>query len=365
MNLSRSPYIVEVDDATQTGSKVELYIWTTGSQPADPQYTLSKLIPASNNTKTFYNISPYIREYYTFTTWQNIYNSYDLDISTNYVVNYHIDVYNKIGGVYVVNALESQTGQFMDGYNYYMDGYNSISSTVLLSEGTYFYNHNGALGSAVVINMAGSFNVDINGVAGDVVRYTNLDSGTVNNITATTDGMKTFSRVYLPNIADGNKVEYLGGGSAVRWTGYFKPLCEPKYSPVVVDFLNRYGSWARVFFQKVNKRSVEIKTNEYKFNPSALPFFPTNEGQIKEFNTNGKETIKLNTGWVNDLYGEYLQELLLSEKVTLFDPSYDAVNYTPVKVKTKSLQKQTGLNDGMINYELDFEFAYDLIGTVV
>ena len=50
MNLSRSPYIFEVDDATQTGSKIELYLWNTGSQPASPQYTLSKLIPASNNT---------------------------------------------------------------------------------------------------------------------------------------------------------------------------------------------------------------------------------------------------------------------------------------------------------------------------
>ena len=362
MNLSRSPYIVEVDDATQTGSKVELYIWTTGSQPADPQYTLSKLIPASNNTKTFYNISPYIREYYTFTTWQNIYNTYDTDINTNYVVNYHIDVYNKIGGVYVVNALESQTGQFMDGFNYYMDGYNGTASEVLLIEGTYFYNHDGAIFTSLPNNMAGSFDVDLE--IGDIIRYTNLDSGTVNDITATAAGMKTFSRVYLPNIADGNKVEFLVGGVTVVWTGYFKPQCEPKYSPVAVDFVNRYGSWSRIWFQKVKKRSVEIKTNEYKFNPAVLPFTPSDNGQIKEFNTNGKETIKLNTGWVNDNYADYIQEMLLSENVTLLDYEVDT-NYNPVKVKTKSLQKQTGLNDGMINYEMDFEFAYDLIGTVV
>ena len=35
----------------------------------------------------------------------------------------------------------------------------------------------------------------------------------------------------------------------------------------------------------------------------------------------------------------------------------------PVKAKTKSLQKQVGINDGMINYEMEFEFAYDLINT--
>ena len=39
----------------------------------------------------------------------------------------------------------------------------------------------------------------------------------------------------------------------------------------------------------------------------------------------------------------------------------------PVKVKIKSsLKKQVpALNDGMMNYTLDFEFAYDMINTVI
>ena len=72
MNLSRSPYIIEVDDATQTGSKVELFLWNTGSIPADPQYTLTKLIPDSKNTKKYYNISPSVREYYKFLSFIHI-----------------------------------------------------------------------------------------------------------------------------------------------------------------------------------------------------------------------------------------------------------------------------------------------------
>ena len=360
MNLSRSPYIIEIDEALQVGSKVELFLWTTGSVPADPQYTLSKLIPASNNLKTYYNISPYVREYYNFTTWQNIYNTYDTDTSTDYIVQYKVIKYKLIGSTY--SEVSTEQGEFMDGFNYYMDGYNNTAPEVLLSEGTYFYNHDGAILTSLPNNMAGSFDVDLE--IGDIIRYTNLDSGTVNDVTATAAGMKTFSRVYLPNIADGNKVEFIKTLAGLSWTGNFKPLCEPKYSPVAVDFVNRYGSWSRIWFQKVKKRSVEIKTNEYKFNPAVLPFTPSDNGQIKEFNTNGKETIKLNTGWVNDNYADYIQEMLLSEKVTLLDYEVDT-NYNPVKVKTKSLQKQTGLNDGMMNYELDFEFAYDLIGTVV
>ena len=71
INLSRSPFIIEIDETGQTGSKIELFLWTTGSQPASPQYTLSKKIPASNNINTYYDISPYVKEYYTFGKWDN------------------------------------------------------------------------------------------------------------------------------------------------------------------------------------------------------------------------------------------------------------------------------------------------------
>jgi alcohol dehydrogenase YqhD (iron-dependent ADH family) len=71
-----------------------------------------------------------------------------------------------------------------------------------------------------------------------------------------------------------------------------------------------------------------------------------------------------NTTLVNDGYAEYIQQLLLSEKVTLLDYENNTL-YTPVNVQTKSLKKQTGLNDGTMNYELTFDFAYDLINNVV
>ena len=255
----------------------------------------------------------------------------------------------------------------MYGFNYYMEGFNTFNSTVFLSEGTYFYNYDTSLLSTSVINMAGSFDAELE--IGDAIKYTNLSTGATHTVTATSEGIKTFSRVYLPYIADGNKVEYLGGGTAVRWTANFKAQCEPKYTPVAVDFINRYGSWARIFFLKAKTRNINVKAETYKVNPSTLPAYPSSDGQVKQFNKNGTESIKLNTGWVNDLYGEYIQELLLSEKVMLYDPEqldglFTAV-YTPVNVQTKSLLKQRGINKGVINYELTFDFAYDLIQTVV
>lgn len=370
MNVARSPYNIEIDltgVSGVTGSKVELFLWNTGSQPASPQYTLSKLIPASNNLKMYYNISPYVREYFTFTNWQNVYNSYDVDINTNYKVNVLFKTYKKLtNGTYSI-LTTSGLLDFMDGFNFYMEGFNTFNSTVFLSEGTYFYNNDSSLLTTSIINMAGSFDAELE--IADAIRYTNLSSGATHTVTATSDGIKTFSRVYLPYLADGNKVEYLGGGTAVRWTANFKPQCEPKYSPVAVDFINRYGSWSRIFFQKAKTRNIEVNADTYKVNPSVLPYVPTSEGQIREFNKNAKETIKLNTGFVNDLYGEYIQELLLSEKVMLYDPEQKdglfAAAYTPVIPKDKTLLKQKGINKGTINYTLSFDFAYDVISNVV
>ena len=361
INLSRSPYIVEISETGQTGSKIELFLWNTGSQPANPQYTLSKKIPASNNIKTYYNISPYVKEYFTFTTFQNIYNTYDTAISTNFVVQYAVKKYKDVSGTYTL--LSTETGEFMDGYGYYMQGANPTGNvTVGLDEGTYFYNYDSSIAASQANAMTGTIDVNFTDV-NEFIRYTNLRTGVVTNIAFSTLGLRTFPRVHDSNLADGNKTELIRGAS-VRWTATFKPQCEPKYQPVVIDFVNKYGSWARIFFQKAKKRNINVKTENYKINPATIPYSQTAQGQVKEFNTTGTETIKLNTGWVNDNYAEYLQQLLLSEKVTLLDYENDT-QYTPVNVKTKSLEKQTGLNNGMMNYSLEFEFAFDIINNVV
>ena len=361
MNFARSPHIIEIAESGQTGSKIELFLWNTGSQPTDPQYILSKRIPASNQIETYYNISPYVREYFTFTKWQNATGlTYDIDTSDNFIVQYAVKRYKEVSGVYTL--INTVTGTFCDGYGYYEDGYNASAPSVLLDEGTYFYNYDADISTSQNNGTWGSFDVQM--AIGDVIRYTDLVNGSTIDYTATTEGVKSFARVYLTYAPNGNKVEWLVGGTTLRWTAYFKAQCEVKYQPVVVDFVNRYGSWSRIFFQKTKKRSINVKANEYKFNPKELPYISQDIRQMQEFNINATETIKLNTGWVNDNYAEVLQQLMLSEKVLLCDYENNE-DYAPVKVKTKSLQKQTGLNDGMMNYTLDFDFAYNMINNVL
>jgi hypothetical protein len=60
----RSPFIIQVNEATQIGSKIEVFIWNNGTtEPATPTYTLSKPIPSANQRLTSYNVSNFVKEY--------------------------------------------------------------------------------------------------------------------------------------------------------------------------------------------------------------------------------------------------------------------------------------------------------------
>ena len=81
------------------------------------------------------------------------------------------------------------------------------------------------------------------------------------------------------------------------------------------------------------------------------------EGQRKMFNTNGKKSIKVNTDWVAEEYNDLLKQIMLSEKIL--------INNYPAKLNTKSTELFQSINTKMINYQLEFEFAYDVINSVV
>ena len=92
--------------------------------------------------------------------------------------------------------------------------------------------------------------------------------------------------------------------------------------------------------------------------PSVYPDYNPVEGQRKVFNANGKESIRVNSDWVNDEYADTIKQLMLSERIVI---DYNQ----PAKINTKSMELFKSINTKMINYQLDFEFAYDTINSVV
>jgi hypothetical protein len=346
--FSRSPFIIEVNEALQTSSKIEVFLWNSGSVPSSPQYTLSKAIPSSTNLQTLYNVSPLIREYIKFINPSLNYNSVGGTVNSKAFCNVQIKRYKNTS-----TLLDTTTYYAFDGYSEYVQGYNYDRGQYLLDEGTYYYYYDDS--STFSSTKAGDITLEV--TSGEKVKYTNLVSGVTSTFTFAVTGVKTLHRVNGTYWADGNKLEILDASNVVLRTYYFRPIEECKYTPLPIDFVNKYGAWQREWFFKASFDNIEIQNTEYNLMPDVLPSYSYREGQTKTFNTNAKESIRVNTGWVNENFKNTIQEIMLSERILLND--------LPVRLKTKSIEKFKSINSKTINYTLEFDYNYNTLNNVI
>ena len=342
--FARSPYLIRIAEATQNGSKIELFLSAT-TFSVSPQYTLSKLIPASNNIETLYDISPYIREYIRFASCSAGGNAAVTNPTTERV-NVRVKRYKLVGSTYSPTATDPQLDYIaFDGSTYYESGYNFDLGNYGLDTGNYYYNPTSDAGK-IRVTTGASF----------TARYTNLSTAVVTSL-AVASSTFDIPRVRTANVNEGNKVEILNGASAVQATWYFYPQEECKYTPVIIDFVNKYGAWQREFFFKASNDTFSIENTEYNLLQTDSFNYNTLEGQRKVFNANGKKSIKVNTGWVAETWNDVLKQIMLSERIL--------IDNKPAKINSKSTELFKHINTNQINYSLDFEFAYDVINSVI
>ena len=341
--FARSPYLIRIAETGQNGSKVELFLSAT-TFSVSPQYTLSKLIPASNNVETLYDISPYIREYIRFASCSAGGNAAATNPTTERV-NVRVKRYKLVGSTYTL--LNTVDYLAFDGSTYYESGYNFDLGDYGLDAGNYYYNPTSDPGK-----------IRVTGGASFTAKYTNLSTATFTSLSIS-NGTFDIPRVRTtPNeLAVGNKVEILDAASAVVKTWYFYPLEECKYTPVIIDFVNKYGAWQREFFFKASNDTFSVENTEYNLLQTNSYNYNTLEGQRKVFNANGKKSIKVNTGWVAETWSEVLKQIMLSERIL--------IDNKPAKINSKSTELFKHINTKQINYSLDFEFAYDVINSVI
>lgn len=352
--FARSPFVATINEANQLGSRIEIYLWKDGqSAPSLPQHKLSKLIPSATNPATYYNVSPYVREFIQFNVFNNIYNSVSpTDIDQYCFVKLKFYKFNGSNYIYV-NEREYLG---FDGFGYYEDGANPQHSDYLLEDGTHYY----------WFNPAADISIDEGSRAGQLtfekgdavaVRYTNL----VTNVTAGTGigsgtVVDTF-RVYPTWYADGNLVEILDVSDNVLKSYVFRPIDECRYTPIPVDFINKYGAWQREFFFKASFESFESTSNKYNLMSNDYAFYNIPDGTTREFNKNGRTTLRLNTGLRDESFNEAVKQMILSQRILI-----NNIPYTP---KTTSADLLKNINTKIINYTIEFEAAFDMINNVI
>jgi hypothetical protein len=143
-------------------------------------------------------------------------------------------------------------------------------------------------------------------------------------------------------------------------TVIIKTISECKFKPAKVSFVNKFGAIQDVWFFKKSIESLNVTSEKYKSNTIVDGNFSLLKHQKQNFNVEGTKRITLNTGYVDESYNEVMQQLLLSEMVWM---EIDSV-ITPMNAITNSLTFKTSVNDRLVDYKIDLEYAFDIIQNI-
>lgn len=370
---ARSPYYIKIEPTNPSNTleyaKMELYIYTGEFQttPTELRYTLTKT-PIGTNNFVVFEIGELIKDFIEL-EFDDDYNSYAVWVRP--VFEY------KTTQAGVINPTPiDYVG--LDGYGYFEEGVNpSLSQDLLMSNRTLYVLN----GNDLHVPIYAQTNTSVDFYCGDeLVNTDNLTTPT------NTDNMIIYAQ--LENIEDyQSRVETAGGtfvGSSCL-TSFMEELesCvtkvvintpttsktvnvyyldECRYVPYKVTFVNKFGAFQDIWFFKKSVENTRVKGEEYKasiFSQADLSY-KTYQHQQQSFLVNGKDTITMNTGFVNDDYNEVVKQLMLSEQISYLDNGQTI----PVNIKTKNVKYKTSRNDKLANYTIEFERSFDIINNI-
>lgn len=317
----RSPYFIEVDEVGQTSAKIEVVLWNKGTtEPTTPNYTFTKQIPSPTQTKLEWNVSNLAKSFIKPIAPVSVSVPTEESVNTwcyMRVISYSDDV-EVLDEVYVC----------LNGYTNYLDGYNQSTTDTIVP-----------LFNTSIKNYVKDFETNY---VSFFLEEENYDTS-YDYVDVTEPAIWKF-----PILQATENVE--------EFNFYAEELCEPKYTPVVCTFINRFGGWQYLTFFKANQQGIDVKSKDFNLLPSSIDFNPL-QGIKQRFNFQGTQKIKCNTGWVDENYLELIQDLMLSEVILL--------DNKPAIVKSQSFDIKTHLKDKNINYEIEFEYNYGLINDVI
>ena len=152
-------------------------------------------------------------------------------------------------------------------------------------------------------------------------------------------------------------------GYAQSFTITLEAVCEPKYEQLQIIFYNKFGAMQIMPFFKKSVTSMSITSNEFKRNIMEFddtPNYDISKHDIATLGVNGNEKISINSGFINESFNEVIKQMMLSEQVWIDNGS----SVLPVNLNSKSLKFKKSVNDNLINYTIDFSYAFDTINNI-
>ena len=383
---TRSPFYIKVSDSSLATATLKLYIYEgvkdTTPDAADLKYTITKSELEANNYVVF-EISELIRDYIDV-KYDGEYDSYC--VWANAVITAEDSSGSSISSPTVTPS--NYTNQFVavEGYGYFEEGVNPEPSRTLLQSNkiiyrpsdynvnipifaedttsvTYFYNNTEIRTDTI------SDDDNTNQKIQYIYSYVNSDTDTyqerVLNDGGTLEESVCLDR-FLRNVETSPVDKIIINSSGSPEIVKIRTLDCSIYDPIKVTFVNKYGALQDLWFDKKSMNSINIESNDYKASVmdfSSTPTYDTSAHQNRVLDLVGKESITMNTGYIDEEYNEVFRQLMLSEQVWMTRLT-DTEEVFPLRPKTQSLQFKTRTNDKLVNYTVEFDFAFDKINTI-
>lgn len=321
--------------------ELNLYVYsgTVGSYTAtDLKYTITKNI-ISGQSNIVLEIGELVRDYIT----HNFNNDYTCNAKW---VTASVDYFDSSGELLSAVSPEAFNYIAVDGYGYFEEGINPelsrhalvTADRITLPEGT-----------------AGKFPIFAEGV-GKVT----IDS-TDTQITDSGNSNQKIQYLTIPANTSTIKV-YDTDDTTLLKTVTVDNICEPKFTPLKVTFVNRLGAYEDVYFYKKTIESFDVRSETFKTNTinHSTVSYGTNAAQKQLYNVNANTRLTLNTGFIHEDTVSSIEELMITEYAWI---RYEGKTL-PIIPVTKNMTMKSSLNDRLIDYAIDFEFSFDKINNI-
>jgi hypothetical protein len=365
----RSPFYISITATNLTSCQLELFIYTgtqTSSRPTAATYTLNSF--AVNNVCTF-EIAELVRDYFD--------NEFDGDYSTSiFWVDYRTTntIQTTVGSATAFTQLKG-----FYGYGFFEDGVNPTNNKAVLQSNTKIVKLDDA---PAVIAVDTSLATQVTYLKNGTQVFTKAISSTTSSTTQieyVTSGVNGSDEFEDRVIQDGGTFE--GSDCLTNFSKEFTLFDfdtilvdsslgvtkltvtneeECKFTPLKITFINKYGTLQDIWFFKRSNEALTTKTEDFKKNITSAASYNISKHQNKTLTKNGKEKLTLNTGYYPEAYNDVFKEMQLSEDCWIEIDS----KTLPIKVTSSSFAYKTQLNDKIINYTIEVEFAFDTINNV-
>ena len=153
-------------------------------------------------------------------------------------------------------------------------------------------------------------------------------------------------------------VQAFSGSQNIGQPIKYEITCNQKYPNIRIKWKNRYGQFDYHNFNMVNRQTMNVSRQQYQpqignWEGSSLTYNRYDSNNLN-YLVDTKESILVNTDWVEESYNEIFKQLMVSDEIYwVYDEDNNYVR--PLTISTSTFSEKTGVVDKVIQYSFEFD----------